>query len=290
MGKPRGIHAKFGYNIKYIDPLPGRKLKRAMYEIKPGVWVPRGQVPKIQLQKKIRNRQPEIKLQAKKRWNNYYAKHKETILQKGRLLKKNNKDKYWKINNRWNNSQRGFIMNLYSSARKESQTGRHGNGEPIPFNFTKKTWWEHWLKQKKKYGMYCPYSKVLMTTIRGLSKGMHGAKRVPTNISKDQIWPGRGYTPMNLIFCSVKFNLDKGSITPDGCEAVIDVHRERMDDWAKELVLKREMRKMDSAPFVGKELRKLRKSLSSEEYKKFMELTYDQARLERWRERQNARS
>jgi len=138
--------------------------------------------------------------------------------------------------------------------------------------------------------MYCPYSKVLMTTIRGLSKGMHGAKRVPTNISKDQIWPGRGYTPMNLIFCSVKFNLDKGSITPDGCEAVIDVHRERMDDWAKELVLKREMRKMDSAPFVGKELRKLRKSLSSEEYKKFMELTYDQARLERWRERQNARS
>jgi len=52
MGKPRGIHAKLGYNIKYIDPLPGNKTKRAMYEIKPGVWVPRGQVPKIQLQKK----------------------------------------------------------------------------------------------------------------------------------------------------------------------------------------------------------------------------------------------
>ena len=65
MGKPRGIHAKFGYNIKYIEPLPGNKIKRAMYEIKPGVWVPRGQVPKIQLQKKIRNRQPEIKLQKK---------------------------------------------------------------------------------------------------------------------------------------------------------------------------------------------------------------------------------
>ena len=129
-----------------------------------------------------------------------------------------------------------------------------------------------------------------MTTIRGLSKGMHGAKRVPTNISKDQIWPGRGYTPMNLIFCTVTFNLEKKGITPDGCEAVIDVHRERMDDWAKELVLKREMRKVDIVPFVGKELKKLKKSLSSEEYKKFMELTYDKARLERWRERQNARS
>ena len=46
-GKP------LGYKIKYIDPLPGNKIKRPMYEIKPGVWVPRGQVPKIQLQKKI---------------------------------------------------------------------------------------------------------------------------------------------------------------------------------------------------------------------------------------------
>ena len=139
--------------------------------------------------------------------------------------------------------------------------------------------------------MYCPYSKVLMTTIRGRSRGMRGGgKRMPTNISKDQIWPGRGYTPMNLIFCTVKFNDHKRSITPDGCEAVIDIHRKRMDDWAKELVLKREMRKVDIAPFVGKELKKLKKSLSSAEYKRFMELTYDQARLERWRERQNARS
>ena len=281
---------KWGYNVKYVDPAPGCKLKRPMYEIKPGVWVPRGQVREFKLLKKIARNKPEIKLQAKKRWNNYYAQHRETIIHKARILKKNNKDKYWKINNRRNNSEKGFIMNLYSGARKESKTGRHGNGESFPFNFTKKTWWEHWLKQKKKYGMYCPYSKVLMTTIRGLSKGKRGAKRVPTNISKDQIWPGRGYTPMNLIFCTVKFNDNKRSITPDGCEAVIDVHTERMDDWAKESVLKREMRKMNIAPFVGKELKKLKKSLSSAEYKRFMELSYDQARLERWRERQNARS
>ena len=247
MGKPRGIHAKLKYNIKYVDPLPGNKLKRPMYEIKPGVWITRSKVPE-------------------------------------------NKASYWRLNNKWNNKEYGYIMNLYSSAFREFKTGRHGKGISVPLEFTKKTWWEHWLKQKKKYGMYCPYSKVLMTTIRGLSKGMRGAKRVPTNISKDQIWPGRGYTPMNLIFCSVKFNLDKGSITPDGCEAVIDVHKGIMDDWAKELVLKREMRKVDIAPFVGKELKKLKKSLSSAEYKRFMELSYDQARLERWRKRQNARS
>ena len=290
MEKPRGIHAKFGYNIKYIDPLPGNKIKRAIYEIKPGVWVLRGEVPEFKLRRKIARNKPEIKFRAKKYWDNYYAQHKETLLKEARRRKKNNKEKYWKTNNLYNNSEKGFIMNLYSSARKEARTGSHGNGKPFPFNFTKKTWWEHWLKQKKRYGMYCPYSKVLMTTIRGLSKGKRGAKRTPTNISKDQIWPGRGYTPMNLIFCTVTFNLEKKGITPDGCEAVIDVHRERMDDWAKELVLKREMRKVDITPFVGKELRKLKKSLSSAEYKRFMELTYDKARLERWRERQNARS
>jgi len=247
MGKPRGMHAKLGYKIKYLDPLPGNKLKRPMYEIKPGVWITRSKVPE-------------------------------------------NKASYWLLNNKWNNKEYGYIMNLYSSAFREFKKGRHGKGISVPLEFTKKTWWEHWLKQKKKYGMQCPYSKITMTTIRGRGRGTRGGKRMPTNISKDQIWPGRGYTPMNLIFCSVKFNLDKGSITPDGCEAVIDVHTGIMDDWAKELVLKKEMRKVDAAPFFGKELKKLKQSLSPVEYKRFVELSYDKVRLEMWRERQNARS
>ena len=315
MEKPRGIHAKFGYNIKYLDPLPGNKTKRAMYEIKPGVWVLRGQVPEFKLRRKITRDKPEIKLRAKKYFRNYYAKHRETLLKEGRIRKKNNKEKYWKINNRRNNSEKGFIMNLFSSARKEARTGSHGSGESFPFNFTKKTWWEHWIKQKKRYGMYCPYSKVLMTTIRGLSKGTRRAKRTPTNISKDQIWPGRGYTPMNLIFCTVTFNLAKKGITPDGCEAVIDVHKERMDNWAKETVLNRELRKIDirqpqNLKYFTKEFRKFKKSVSEKEYKCFIDIAYQKAVAERkeeqrlyeewikmgqpsreeWEKKQNARS
>ena len=183
-----------GYKIKYIDPLPGHKLKRALYEIKPGVWVSRAQVP------------------------GHQARH-------------------WSHNNKWNNSEYGYIMNLYSSAHKEHKKGRRG--KKIPFEFTKKTWWEHWEKQKKEYGMKCPYSKVLMTTIRGKGRGTYGGKRVPTNISKDQLWPGRGYTPINLIFCTVKFNDNKRSITPDGCEAVADIYNERMNDWATNLPVRR---------------------------------------------------
>ena len=226
-----------GYKIKYVDPLPGFKTKRALYEIKPGVWITRGQVPEIQLYKKKIRSHPKGQLQSKKQWDNYYAKHRDTLLKKGRIRKNNNKDKYWIMNNRWNNSERGFIMNLYSSALKEYKKGRRG--EKVFFNFTKETWWQHWLKQKAKYGMYCPYTKILMTTVRGKGRGTYGGKRTPTNISRDQIWPGRGYTPMNLIFCSVKFNNDKKAITPDGCEAVSDVHNQRMNDWAKQMIRKR---------------------------------------------------
>ena len=45
---------KWGYNIKYVDPAPGCKLKRPMYEIKPGVWVIRSQLPEHKKQRKQR--------------------------------------------------------------------------------------------------------------------------------------------------------------------------------------------------------------------------------------------
>ena len=58
-----------------------------------------------------------------------------------------NKGRSWESNNKWNNSEKGFIMNLYSGAANEFKRGRHGKGIPIPLEFTKKTWWEHWLRQ-----------------------------------------------------------------------------------------------------------------------------------------------
>ena len=242
MGKTRGINAKLGYNIKYLDPLPGNSCKIPMYEITPGNWVSRGKVPEHQHKRKLRRKSGKEAAT----WKTYYIINKKKIQKRKKKWRAANKEHCWQQQNTWNNTERGFIMNLYSAALKEFKKGRHGKGIPIPLKFTKKTWWEHWLKQKKKSGMYCPYTKVLMTTIRGRARGtIGGGKRINTNISKDQIWPGRGYTPINLIFCSTKFNSDKGSITPDGCEAVIDVHRKRMDDWAKELVLKRELRKID---------------------------------------------
>ena len=231
-GKP------LGYKIKHVHN-QGYKGKKPMYEIKPGVWVQRHQVPE-------------------------------------------NKGRSWHSNNKWNNSEKGFIINLFSSAFKECRTGRHGKGTPIIFEFTKKSWWDHWLTQKKKYGMYCPYSKVLMTTIRGRGRGTTGTKRVATNISRDQIWPGRGYTPMNTIFCSVKFNLNKSCITPDGCQAVIDVYEQRMSDWLNDIVLQRELKKIKTSdPAFKKQWRilfkKFRKNTPKHIMQRFLDLAYYQA-------------
>lgn len=98
---------------------------------------------------------------------------------------------------------------------------------------------QHWNNQKEKYGMKCPYTSVEMIVpkrYRGERK-TEGKKRVlvDNNIAVDQIWPGKGYTPMNTVFCSYRFNRNKNSITPDGCQAVIDLYDERTKQYLKYL-------------------------------------------------------
>ena len=117
---------------------------------------------------------------------------------------------------------------------------------------------------------------------------MKKSKPTPTNISKDQVWPGRGYTPDNLIFCSVKFNSDKKSITPDGCQAVIDVHNEMMNRWMTKLNFKNKLEKTDitkltenGTSFLSQELNKLRESIGEEGMKQFYQVAFEQSRKER---------
>ena len=210
-----------------------------------------------------------MNLDDKKKYNKkYYEINKEILSEKRKKYKKENRDKIWIVNNEWNNSEYGFIMNLYTSAKKESKIGRHGKNILIPFEFTKESWWQHWLNQKEKYGMKCPYSKVEMTHIRGNNKG--------------------GYTPDNLIFCSVKFNSDKKSITPDGCQAVIDVHNEMMNRWMTKLNFKNKLEKTDitkltenGTSFLSQELNKLRESIGEEGMKQFYQVACEQSRKER---------
>ena len=79
MRKPRGLSVSLGYNIKYLDPLPGNSCKIPMYEIKPGVWVPRHKVPEHQHKRKLSRESGKDAAT----WKIYYTKNK----------KKNSKEK-----------------------------------------------------------------------------------------------------------------------------------------------------------------------------------------------------
>lgn len=251
-------------------------------------WVPRGQVPEVIEYKKKRRNIPELRIQDAKTKLEYYTKNKTELNAKAKIRKTANKEKYWQINNNFNNSEYGFIMNLYSGARLECKKGRNGSDILIPFKFTKESWWQHWLDQKERYGMICPYSKVEMTHIRGGSRGKIKRKLIPTNISRDQVWPSRGYTPDNLIFCTVKFNSNKRSITPDGCQAVIDVHNEMMDRWHTKLCFDKNLSRAsvsgkdkNGKSFLSNELDRLRKSIGKKGMKQFYQVAYEQCKRER---------
>jgi len=273
------------YNIKYIQK-PGNKTKTPLYEIAPGTWVTRGNTPERKNWKKKWNEKPVNVIRNKKRWDKYYFKNKETINKRIRQRRNDNPEHTKKINDAWNSTEYGFMMNLYTTAKKDAKAGRKGK-DPVPFEFTKKTWWEHWLKQKLIYGMKCPYSVIMgepveMTHIRGTDTGKK-RRVIPTNISRDQIWPGAGYTKVNLIFCSAKFNINKNAISPAGCWAVIEIANQRMAEHHVEV-------KTGEDNFYGskyhtKAIREHYLNALPEKYRaKIMEMAYLQSRLEKAKE------
>lgn len=222
------IKNKLPYNTKRIQK-PGKKYKTTLCEISPGVWVPRHATPEGVEYRKKYNANPVNKARKRLTWVKYLKENKTKINAKQRAYRAENREHKKKINDAWNSTEYGFIMNLYSGARKDAIKGRYGK-DPVPFEFDKKSWWEHWLKQKVIYGMKCPYSVLMgepveMTHVRG--KGV----RTHTNISRDQIWPGLGYTKFNLVFCASKFNDSKNSITPAGCQAVIELYQQRYNEY-----------------------------------------------------------
>ena len=276
------------YNIKYIQK-PGNKTKTALYEIAPGTWVTRGHTPERKEWKKKWDNKPINIVKNRKRYGQYYVNNRENILKKNRQRKRDNKEHVKKINDAWNSSEYGFIMNLYSTAKKDSEKGRRGQ-DPFPFEFTKKTWWEHWLKQKLMYGMKCPYSVIMgapveMTHIRSKVKGKKRKINL-TNISRDQIWPGGGYTKSNLIFCSAGFNINKGAISPIGCWAVTEIANQRMAEHHVEV-------KTGEDNFYGNKyhIKAVKEHLLNafpQKYKtKIMEIAYLQSRLERAKEKKD---
>ena len=116
--------------------------------------------------------------------------------------------------NKYRSTEKGFMKAMWGNIRKPSNE----------WTCEIKSYEEFisvWEKQKKKYGLKCPYTGVTMTHIAGFNSVTNKAassrnhkEYTMTNISKDRLYPNRNYSADNLIFCTIEANLYKNKVSP----------------------------------------------------------------------------
>jgi hypothetical protein len=132
--------------------------------------------------------------------------------------RKNNKTKIKKSMFIYSNSEKGYFVGLWNVIKRRKELNSFKTFDKF---------YNHWLKQKAKYGMKCPATKEKMTTKRGFTKPGEKQKRCLTNISTDRIIHTKKYTPQNLIFTTWRYNNAKHSMTPKMAIAFIKIVEER---------------------------------------------------------------
>ena len=114
----------------------------------------------------------------------------------------------------------GFMKKLFYSiqerCRKAQRTSRI-----FKTDFTKEEFLQMWEDHKKKYGMKCVFTGVIMDFIKS-------PKQVRGNqVSVDRLDNDLDYTKNNIIFCSSKANFMKASVTIDMCRKIVALYEER---------------------------------------------------------------
>ena len=147
----------------------------------------------------------------------WYLKNKERSIKQTLEWRKNNKDKYDETTKIRRNTEMGYLKTLWQSVK---DSGKHNSFKDFD------DFYNHWLKQKKIYGMKCPGTGVEMTT-KSLFNEKGKYKRCETNISKDRILSSMGYSHQNLIFTTWKYNNAKGNFTPEMAKVFLRIVEER---------------------------------------------------------------
>ena len=114
---------------------------------------------------------------------------------------KETRQRYSKNRDKADSTEKGYMKKLWRHIKKPS----------TEWDCEIKSYEEFisvWEKQKKKYGLKCPYTGVTMTHITGANS------LTMTNISKDRLYSNRNYSADNLIFCTVEANLYKNKASP----------------------------------------------------------------------------
>ena len=164
--------------------------------------------------------------EALKKQKEYNLKNREKINKRQRIYnvkyREDNKEILLIQKNIYLNTERGFMVKLWNSIKRSSKK-RNKINEFKDFD----EFYNHWLKQKARYGMKCPATGVEMTHTIGTNKSSVGNKRIMTNISTDRILSTKGYSPQNLIFTTWEYNCAKGSFAPEMARAFLRIVGER---------------------------------------------------------------
>jgi len=155
----------------------------------------------------------ELKKGYDKKW---YQKNKERSIKLTLEWRKNNKERYEETTKKRLNTERGFFSRMWNDVKQKGESNSFKDFDDF---------YNHWLEQKKIYGMKCPATGIEMTTKRFNKKGEF--KRCETNISRDRILSSMGYSHQNLIFTSWKYNTTKGAMTPKMARAFLKIVKER---------------------------------------------------------------
>jgi len=146
-----------------------------------------------------------------------YQKNKEHLTKQVLEWRKNNKEKYEETAKKRRNSEKGYVAVLWQSIKA-------GNKHNSFRDFN--DFYNHWLEQKKIYGMKCPATGVEMT-MKVLFNEKGKFERCGTNISKDRILNHMGYSHQNVIFTCWNYNKAKGNFTTKMAKAYLRIVKER---------------------------------------------------------------
>ena len=171
---------------------------------------------KQQKEYKLKNKE-KIRERQKKNDKKRYQQNKESLTKQILTWRENNIERYEAQRKKRRNTERGFMRTLWQSIKDGDRDNSFKDFDDF---------YNHWLEQKKIYGMKCPATGVEMTTkVLFNEKGKY--KRCKTNISKDRILSWMGYSHQNLIFTCWNYNRAKNSLTPKLAKAFLRIVKER---------------------------------------------------------------
>jgi len=168
----------------------------------------------LRRQKDYYQRTREYRLETQKK---YYQNNREKVIRDAKEWRINNKERCKETLKKHFNTERGYFRTLWETTKR---SGKHNSFKDFDDFFN------HWLEQKKIYGMKCPGTGVEMTR-KAMFNETGEFKRCITNISKDRILSSMGYSQQNLIFTSWNYNSAKCNITPKMAKAYLRIVKER---------------------------------------------------------------